>query len=242
MRYNGIDICQAYGGISVAKEIPPGMPNRSVETVGGWDGEMLAGVEMKQGKYLVRVNIARQSRAEAWKARAALASWAQSAGDSLAPIEPTHWPGKAYDGIVSSISDPEFTFGFGTVDVTFTVPRPVAYEITPSMAAGNGKVEMAVNGTMPCGPTIQQVLNAARTGLVWKLDGAALLTITGNLSKGDKVEANLREGWLKINGAHAESRINVLETGWAASFAPGQHTITSQNSGAMEARWHTEWA
>ena len=101
---------------------------------------------------------------------------------------------------------------------------------------------MAVNGTMPCGPTIQQILSAARTGLVWKMDGAALLTITGSLSKGDKVEANLREGWLKINGVHVERRIDVLATNWVASFAPGLHSVESQDGGAMEARWHTEWA
>lgn len=242
MRYNGVDICQCYRGISVAKEIPPGMPGRSVETAGGWDGEMLAGVEMKQGRYLVRVNIAQRSKEEAWRARAALAAWADSTGGQLGAIEPTHWPGRAYDGVVNSISDPEFTFGFGTVDVTFVVPRPVAYDIAPSVATGNGKAEMAVNGTMPCGPTIKQTMSEARTGLKWKLDGETLLAITGALSKGDVVEANLRDGWLKINGAHVESRIDVLATNWVASFAPGLHSVESQDGGAMEARWHTEWA
>lgn len=242
MRYNGVDICQCHRGISVAKEIPPGMPGRSVETAGGWDGEMLAGVEMKQGRYLVRVNIAQRSKEEAWRARAALAAWADSTGGQLGAIEPTHWPGKAYDGVVSSISDPEFTFGFGTVDVTFVVPRPVAYDIAPSVAAGNGKAELAVGGTIPCGPTIKQTMSEARTGLKWKLDGETLLAITGALSQGDVVEANLREGWLKINGVHVERRIDVLATNWVASFAPGLHSVESQDGGAMEARWHTEWA
>lgn len=242
MRYNGVDVCTCYRGISVNKEIPPGMPARDVETAGGWDGEILTGVELKQGRYLLRVNIATRSKAEAWRARAALAAWASSDGGVLCPIEPTHWPGRAYDGIVSSITDPEFVFGFATVDVTFVVPRPVAYEITPTTASGAGQVEMVVRGSMPCGPTITQTISTARTGLYWTLDGERLLTITGALAAGDVVTANLREGLLTVNGQHAEERINVMETGWAASFAPGLHTITSRDKGQMEARWHAEWA
>lgn len=242
MRYNGVDVCTCYRGISVNKEIPPGMPARDVETAGGWDGEILTGVELKQGRYLLRVNIATRSKAEAWRARAALAAWASSDGGVLCPIEPTHWPGRAYDGIVSSITDPEFVFGFATVDVTFVVPRPVAYEIIPTTASGAGQVEMVVRGSMPCGPTITQTISTARTGLYWTLDGERLLTITGALAAGDVVTANLREGLLTVNGQHAEERINVMETGWAASFAPGLHTITSQDKGQMEARWHAEWA
>lgn len=242
MRYNGVDVCTCYKGISVNKEIPPGMPARDVETAGGWDGEILTGVELKQGRYLLRVNIGAKSKEEAWRARAALAAWATSGGGVLCPIEPTHWPGRAYDGIVGSITDPEFIFGFATVDVTFVVPRPVAYEIAPCTASGAGQLDMVVRGSMPCGPTITQTIGEARTGLYWTMGGAKLLTITGALAKGDVVAVNLREGLLTVNGQHAEERINVMETGWAASFAPGLHTITSQDKGQMEARWHTEWA
>lgn len=242
MRFNGVDVCQVYRGISVAKETPPGMPTLSVETVSGTDGETLAGVEMKQGKYVVRVNIAGRNKAEAWKARAALARWAMGNRNKLGVIEPSHWNGKCYDGIASDISEPEFTFGFGAVDITFTLPRPVARDVTPSTSSGSGGLSMTVNGDMPCGPTISQTIKTARTGLWWKLDGAKLLTITGALAVGDVVAANLREGSLTINGSHAESRINVMETGWAAEFTPGLHEITSQDGGTMEARWYAEWA
>lgn len=137
MRFNGVDICSVHRAISVAKEIPPGMPERSVETVSGREGETLAGTVVKRGEYTVRVNIAGKSRAEAWRVRALLAAWAGSSGETTAELEPTHWPGMAYEAIVGGISPPEFTFGFAVVEITFVLPRPFAHEKMTSRANGN---------------------------------------------------------------------------------------------------------
>ena len=69
MRFNGIDIRDVHRGISVEKEIPPGMPTRTVETFSGWDGETLAGVTMSRGTYTVRANIACRRPEDGWRVR-----------------------------------------------------------------------------------------------------------------------------------------------------------------------------
>ena len=138
MRFNGVDVRDIHPRISISKEIPPGCPERTVETVQGWDGETFAAVRTEQGEYLARINIACRTRDDAWEARSRLARWAASSGDGVGELEPTHWPGKAYEAVLGSISAPEFTFGFATVDVTFILPRPYAHDTYISRASGTG--------------------------------------------------------------------------------------------------------
>ena len=58
MRFNGVDIRDVHRAVSVEKEIPPGMPEMTIETAQGWDGETFVGRTMGRGSYVVRVNIA----------------------------------------------------------------------------------------------------------------------------------------------------------------------------------------
>ena len=43
MRFNGVDIRDVHRAVSVEKEIPPGMPEMTIETAQGWDGETFVG-------------------------------------------------------------------------------------------------------------------------------------------------------------------------------------------------------
>ena len=211
MRFNGVDVRDIHPRISISKEIPPGCPERTVETVQGWDGETFAAVRTEQGEYLARINIACRTRDDAWEARSRLARWAASSGDGVGELEPTHWPGKAYEAVLGSISAPEFTFGFATVDVTFILPRPYAHDTYISRASGTGGAEMAVSGDGVCRPTIRQTLAAEV------------------------------EGSLTVNGSHAESLIDYTASLWRPGFTPGVHKITSTDKGQMEASWRNEW-
>lgn len=128
MRFNGIDPRTIHPGVSIAKEIPPGAVTSQLETLTGSTGEIVAGRTIQQGEYIVRVNIAGKSRAEAWKIRALLAGWARADDEKTRKLIPTHDPTVHYEAILKEISPPEFTFGFTTVDVVFTLPRPVAID------------------------------------------------------------------------------------------------------------------
>lgn len=242
MRFNGVDIREVHRGVSVEKEIPPGMPTRTVETYSGWDGDTLAGVTMSRGTYTVRANIACRRPEDGWQVRALLAAWAMSSGNSTAELEPSYWPGMAYDAVAEKISAPEFSKGFARVEISFALPRPVAHETAVSIASGNGSASMLVGGSLPCRPILRQTVSGSANGLAWSLDGIAFFTINGTFSAGQVVEADLARAFLTVDGAHAENRINLTATNWRPGFAPGRHTLTSSNAGTLEARWKNEWA
>lgn len=241
MRFNGVDIREVHRGVSVEKEIPPGMPTRTVETFSGWDGETLAGVTISRGTYTVRANIACRRPEDGWRVRALLAAWAMSSGNSTAELEPSHWPGMAYDAVAEKISAPEFFKGFARVEISFALPRPVAHETIISIASGNGTASMLVGGSLPCRPILRQTIADSASGIVWSLDGVAFFTVNGAFGAGQVVEADLAKAFLTVDGAHAESRINLTATNWRPGFAPGPHTLTSSNAGTLEARWQNEW-
>lgn len=241
MRYNGVDLMEVHRVLSVAKEIPPGMPARTNEMVQGQAGEILANTRMERDEYKVRVNVAGKTRQEAWEARALLAEWASSSGKKTAPLEPTHWPGKAYDAIVKSIDPPEFKFGFGVVQVVFDLPRPVAYDIIEDVSTGGGKITMTVGGTSYCRPVIKQTMIQSRSKLTMTVDGTTFLTLNRELSAGDVVTVDLKSESVLVNGVHAEDGIDYTGTYWRPGFDPGSHTVASSDGGTIEARWHNEW-
>lgn len=138
-----MDLCGVHPALSIEKEYPPGMPDRDVYTIAGRDGETAVGYAVVQGEYKVNVNIAARRREEGWRIRGLLAAWAMASGQDTGEIEPTHWPGVAYDGIVKSISTPEFVFGFAKVEVIFLVPRPYAHDLAYTAATGQGKATLS---------------------------------------------------------------------------------------------------
>lgn len=240
MRFNGKSIYDVHRSISIAKEIPPGMPERDINTVSGWDGEMLAGTSYKRGVYIARVNIAGRSADEAWRVRQMLAEWATSSGEKTGMLEPTHWPGRAYDAIVESISDPEFKRGFATVTVTFVLPRPVAYSVRYRHASGHGSASMQVLGSAGCKPIIKKTITAAQSGASFALDGASFFKLNGSLAVGDVIEIDTKAGSVTINGQHAETRVDYTASRWRPGFGQGAHKITSAG-GDLEVRWRDEW-
>lgn len=242
MRFCGVELSQVHPAIRIAKEIPPGLPEREIETIEGSEGETAAGYTVRRGEYTVRVGIACRTKLEAWRVRALLAAWAAASGQTMGELEPTHWPGVAYDAIVQEITPPEFKFGFATVEVIFCLPRPVAHDVADTAATGSGQVILPVGGSAACRPVITQTLAAAQAGgLTWTMDGAPLLRVTGALSAGQTVEADLAAGSLTIDGAHAEARIDVQATDFFPGFTPGRHTVASTDAGRMQARWRCEW-
>lgn len=242
MRFNGVDILSLHPTISIAKEIPPGMPERELRTIAGKLGEKLVGVDLAQSEYVVRVNIAAKSRHEAWRVRALLAAWAMSSGEETAPLEPTHWPQVAYNAVVKSIDPPEFVFSHGVVEIVFALPDPVPYEQIPSIAAGDRLAVMEIGGCGEVDPVITYTPDADTDSLWVMLDGFIFLSIKGAIPKGAEVVIDMAEGSLLINGEHAESLIDYTETNWHPGFSPGTHKLSADAKGTIQARWHNKWA
>lgn len=242
MRFNGVELISVHRALSIEKEIPPGTAARKTETIEGAGGEIVTEERISQGEYLVKVNIVGRTREEGEAVRELLAGWATLRGLGTAELIPTHRPQRCYDARLKSISDPEFVRGGAKVQVRFLLPRPVARDVTESRASGAGGVSAQVRGTYECRPCLSQTLSKAQDGLVWVKNGIYILTIKGALRAGQVVRMDVKNESLTIDGEHAEARINMAGTRWRPGWWPGAHVISSTDGGAMEMRWHNEWA
>lgn len=242
MRFNDVDLLSIHPKISISKEIPPGMPARELRTIATREGERLAGLDLQQDEYIVRVNIAAKNKPMAWEVRAALAAWAMSSGDQLALLEPTHWPGVAYDAIAKSIDPPEFVFGFAVVEVAFALPEPVAHDIMQTAAKGTTSAVLDIGGSMDTRPVITCKPAASTTGLQLTLDGKQFLAIQGEIPAGTEVQVDMSTGALLIGGEHEEKRVIYTDSNWRPGFVPGRHILSSSAESEIEARWYNRWA
>lgn len=241
MRFNGVELCSVHEGLSIEKEVPPGIA-QAHETVQNMGGNVITDERLEAGEYLVRVNIAGWSEAEGLDIREKLTAWAFTRGLATAELIPSHNSKRCYDAKLKSISPPEFNMGFTTVEVRFAVPRPVARDVVGRMTKGAGGVSAHVGGTYACRPCLLQTISAAQSGLVWVKDGIPILTLKGDLRVGQVVRMDVKNESLTIDGEHAEARINMAGTRWQPGWWPGAHIITSSDDGAFEMRWHDEWA
>lgn len=241
MRFNGVDLCSVHEGLSIEKEVPPGITSAQ-ETVQSMGGNVITDERLEAGEYLARVNIAGWSEAEGLAIREKLTAWAFTRGLSTGELIPSHNSKRCYDAKLKSISPPEFSMGFATVEVRFTVPRPVARDVEESRASGAGGVSAQVRGTYECRPVLSQTLSAAQDGLVWVKDGIPILTVKGDLKAGQVVRMDVKNESLTIDGEHAEARINMAGTRWRPGWWPGAQIVSSSDDGAFEMRWHNEWA
>ena len=241
MKFNGVDPTTVHPAIRVSKEIPPGMATRQNRTLAATDGEILTGKETGAGRYVVRINIAARTPAEAWEVREKLAAWASGSGEGTNELEPTHRPERVYDAAVESISEPEFEPRFATVDVTFLLPRPIARSKAQSAAQGGGEVSFQIYGSSAARPVIRQVLAADAERVTWTLDGKSLLDVISAFVAGQVIEMDTTREKLTIDGEAAMTAINPQATRWRPGFTPGVHAIRSTDGGTVEMRWHEEW-
>lgn len=243
MRFNGKDLMHVHRAISIAKEIPPGMPARDITTVAASRGEDVANVATIQDVYTVRVNIACRSVEEAWRVRGLLAAWATSSGNVAAELEPTRTPGKAYSAIARSISRPEFKFGFATVDVEFMLPRPVMHDMTQKTASKTGAESMSfmIGGTASVQPSFSFAPDANVNGLSLTMDGKTFFRYKGRMNAGSTLEVVLETGAVLVDGEHDEPNIVYTDTDFDIELKPGSHTLGATAAGTLRARWRDEW-
>lgn len=247
MRYNGIDPTTLHRGISIAKEIPPGAPTSQLETLTGASGEIITGRTLKQAEYIVRINIAGKTREEAWDIRAKLADWACSADETTHELEPTRWPGVAYDAIFKEITPPEFVFGFAVVDVIFAIPRPIAHSLTESSASGSTSAQLSILGTSYARPEITITMGASYRAEI-TVDGTVYAAVTYPFQAGDvmSIKTNPPSVIIATSGSviQADRYVDYAVTDLDAmckALIPGSHSITCAQASGISMRWREEY-
>ncbi len=247
MRYNGIDPTSLHRGISIAKEIPPGAPTSQLETLTGSTGEIITGRTIQQGEYIVRINIAGKTRNEAWSIREKLAEWARSADDVPYELEPTHWPGVAYDAIFKEITPPEFVFGFALVDVIFAIPRPIAHGVNTRSATGSTTASVNVLGTSYVQPEIIVTMAAAYRAEI-NVDGYVYAAVNYPFADGDvlkvtanppRVEIETGENIIQAD-RYADYTVTDLDA-LSRALTPGSHRVACAQASGIAVRWKEEY-
>lgn len=250
MLYRGINPCSLHPGISIAKEIPPGTVTSQLETLLGSSGEVIVGRTIKQAEYTVRINIAGKYRAQAWEIRKLLAGWACGADTETGELRPTHWPDVHYDAILKEISPPEFTFGFGTIDVVFTIPRPIAASnvLQTEASLDSGTVKPVIGGSTHARPVISLECKSAESVFL-NVDMKNYLQVSGPFEAGEYLEItadppNVRlrstDGtWSSANDRidFANSRLGDL----SMAFVPGERVVMSPHASQIKIQWRDEW-
>lgn len=240
MKYNGVDPSTLHKALSRSAEIVPGYPALNIETIDTAGGGLLAHVSVAQDTYTLRMNIAAQTYEEAMEARLALAEWAGSSHKQLAELEPTHMPGKAYSAIVKSISRIEKRFG--TVDVTFLIPRPILHSTNESGASSNAKsVNIRIGGSSSAQLIISTMLTAETDELTISADGYPLFVLGGGFAAGQTVEVDMRTGAVLVDGEHAEERMVYTDMDPDVELMPGMHVIAASAESSITVRWSDEW-
>lgn len=248
MRFNGIDPRTLHGGISIAKEIPPGAVTSQLETLVGSTGEIVAGRTIRQGEYIVRVNVAGKTRQQAWEIREKLAAWACAADEVTHELIPSHYPDRAYDAILKEISPPEFTFGFGVVDVVFTLPRPIAHSIQErTYTASSTALTVNVGGTSYIRPTLQLTTRAGSRVEV-SVDGKTLLAVEHSFGSGDVLTVQMDPPVVSIRSGgsvyRAEQYVDYTVTdpeSFCKALKPGSRSIRCDQATQITATWKDEY-
>lgn len=247
MKFNGIDPRTLHKGISIAKEIPPGALTSQLETLTGADGEIITGRTIQQSEYIVRMNIAGKTPEEGWQIRQLIAGWACAADEETHQLIPTKQPDVYYDAIIKEISPPEFVRGFTTVDVVFTIPRPVAKTAKATILQSMAPLTITIGGTTWTKPMIILKMLSG-TGMSLSIDSKPVLALTGAFRDNDMIFIHTDPPNVRLmSGGDSEqitSRIDYTQTDFEAlckAMKPGAHTIDATNASTITLNWRDCW-
>lgn len=247
MKYNGVDPTTLHAGISIAKEIPPGAPTSQLETLSGSAGEIVAGRTLKQAEYIVRINVAGKSRAEAWTIRALLAKWACATDSVPHELEPSHWAGMAYDAVLKEITPPEFVFGFGVIEVVFAIPRPIAHGTYARSASGSTSATISVQGSSYIRPEIT-ITTRAVSRVEIAVDGKVYAAVDYVFPAGSSLVVVNDPPRVEIVRAGstiaADEYVDYTVTDFDAmckALSPGTRRLSCNQASAIAARWKEEY-
>ena len=254
MTYNGIDPRELHPCISIAKEIPPGAPGSQLEYIRGGNGEIIGGRTMKASEYRVTINISAKTREAAREIRAMIAAWACPMDTQTHQLCPTHWPAMAYDAVLKEITQPEFSFGFATVDVIFSIPRPIAYSTILRRASassedgGGVNMHLSILGTSYARPELAiTAKDAVRVEVL--AEGKMLFAIGKGFAAGDVIRMRTDVPGVTISRAsgtteRGEQMLDYASTdldAFARAMKPGRRSISCAQASSITATWRDEY-
>ena len=246
MRFNGISPSEISPKIFVSHEIISPIPPRSVRMVATSRQSYLAGVDLSPREVHLHLNFAGRSIDNANELAAKAA--ALFCRDDLAEYEPTHMPGKALSVILQSASEPQWRWGFGVIEYTFSAPRPFCHSTSETVVTGGAQVYIEPRGSVPVRPIItHRMATAAATLTISISDGQTPQTIMAirnplgaSLPAGLVVDVDFASRLCSINGIAANEYIDYTVSDWHPDIRGGT-LITLNDSGDTTVRWRDEW-
>lgn len=247
MRFNGISPSEISPKIFVSHEIISPIPPRSVRMLATSRQSYLAGVDLSPREVHLHLNFAGRSIDNANELAAKAA--ALFCRDDLAEYEPTHMPGKALSVILQSASEPQWRWGFGVIEYTFSAPRPFFHSTSETVVNGGAQVYIEPRGSVPARPIItHRMATAAATLTISISDGqtgaqpvmAIRNPLGTSLPAGLVVGVDFASRLCSINGIAANEYIDYTVSDWHPDIKGGT-LITLSDSGDTTVRWRDEW-
>ena len=247
MRFNGMSPSEISSKIFVAREVISPIPPRNVRLVSGSRQSYLAGVDIAPREVHLHLNFAGRSIANA-NALAAKAA-ALFCREELSEYEPTHMPGKALSVILSAATDPEWHWGFGVIEYTFTAPRPYFHSTSETVVSGGAQVYIEPRGSVPARPVITHQMAESAAALTLSVcDGIAspqtVMRIRNPLGTalpaGLVISVDFGSRLCTINGTAANEYIDYTVSEWHPVILGGT-LITLSDGGDTTVRWRDEW-
>lgn len=247
MRFNGVSPSEISPKIFVSHEIISPIPPRSVRMLATSRQSYLAGVDLSPREVHLHLNFAGRSIDNANELAAKVA--ALFCREDLTEYEPSHMPGKALSVILQSASDPEWHWGFGVIEYTFSAPRPFFHSTSETVVTGGAQVYIEPRGSVPARPVItHRMATAAATLTISISDGqgtAQPVTSIRNplgaaLPSGAVVAVDFAKRLCSINGIAANEYVDYTVSDWHPDIKGGA-LITLSDSGETTVRWTDEW-
>lgn len=251
MRYNNIDPCELYPGITIAREIPLATVPTEIRSIEGKASGSIIDREMQTGDYIVYLNIVGKNPEEVERMKHIVTAWARPMSIVPCEIVPTHWPQVAYDAVASSVTAQQKSWKHWIVCIVFRIFRGIAYDRIPTTAITDGAGELKINigGTSYARPDFRLTAASASESITLYVDEQPYFRLVTPLGAGDIVSIGKNEQ-IGLYDASEDTTMDSadkvdfvlsdLYAMWEA-LMPGPHVIRAEPAASIEMEWRNEW-
>ena len=234
--FNGVDLTASY---YVSDLRTPLLPRElGMQEVPGRDGMLFTGTRL--AKRTIQLRFTTMSKDMATRRAAARALASILAVDEPKPLNISVDGDLYYMAVPNSPGEDTNWMNATSFEVDFECPDPVAYGEKKTLTVpSGGSLTFTVNGTYPTMPKIS-VASAANTEVYWllSLENGDFFAVTLPAGVGAvPIVADCEQRTLKVNGSVA-----MLQpyADWLV-FAPGQHRLTMDGTGAATIEYYERW-
>lgn len=242
MRFNGMDPHEISPQIFPAKEVIGAIPPRTLRMLDTAGGALYGGIDLGARQIKIVMNIAGRNHDHANELVTLLNG--RFCTDEPAELEPTHWPGKAFTAILESAGDLEWRWGYGTVEYTFSAPRPYAHSVDERHIRFSGSTLITPTGTIPMLPKITHTMSAAASALAISCDSVPFFRVrpaTGGFSAGETITIDFSKRLVTRADVATMSLVDYTASTWHPDIRAACLLSVSDAAGDTEVRWRDEW-